>query len=200
VFQVIERGTRDFLSSLKPEDEYFLMTFDEKIRMRREFGATSAAPGLNDLRFGDRTRLFEALGAALLQLQQAHYPRRALFLVSDGVNTAGGGDLSDAIREAQRAKALVYALVVEKRDTDLNTLRTLSESTGGTYFVLHDEFPRLQAAYEKISADLAHRFTLYYRSTSDYSRVQKPQIRLQMKNPRWRARYQRAYFAGEAPH
>src|SRR5262245_12876903 len=31
IFQIIARGTQDFLSSLKEQDEYFLMTFDEKV-------------------------------------------------------------------------------------------------------------------------------------------------------------------------
>lgn len=197
IFQIIARGTEDFLSSLNEQDEYFLMTFDEKIRMRKPFGATSAGvtADLKNLRFGDRTRLFDALLAALDQLRDAHYPRRALFLVSDGVNTAGGSTLAEVIEAAQRSKTLVYALVTERGETDIYTLRNLVESTGGTYFVLYEEFPRLHAAYDRIAVDLAHRFTLYYRSSSDSSRKKPPQIRVRMKNPKWRVSYQKAYFA-----
>src|SRR6185436_16801289 len=99
------------------------------------------------------TRLFDAIIAATGRLGQAHYPRRALFLISDGVNTSGGSDLKEAIETAQKQKVLIYTLVIAKSDTDLNTMRELSESTGGTYFILFDEFPRLQAAYQKIASD-----------------------------------------------
>lgn len=197
IFQIIARGTEEFLSSLKEQDEYFLMTFDEKIRLRKPFGAAAAgAPSdLRNLKFGDRTRLFDALLAALDQLNSAHYPRRALFLISDGVNTSGGSTLAEVIEAAQRSKTLVYALVTERGETDIYTVRNLVESTGGTYFVLYDQFPRLQAAYDRIAADLAHRVTLYYRSSSDSTRKKRPQIRVRMKNPKWRVSYQKAYFA-----
>ncbi|HSP07034.1 MAG TPA: VWA domain-containing protein [Acidobacteriota bacterium] len=196
IFQIVTRGTRDFLSSLRQDDEYFLMTFDEKIRLLKDLGTagSGADAELKKLRFGECTRLFDALMAALERLKQAQQPRRALFLISDGVNTAGGGSLGEVIEAAQRAKTIVYAMVAENGDSDILLLRTLTESTGGTYFVLYDNFPRLQAAYDKIAADLAHRFTLYYRSESDPSRKKPPVIHVQMKNPRWHVQYQKAYY------
>lgn len=200
IWQIMMRGTTDFLSSLKQQDEYFVMTFDEQIRLRKDFGSPNsiAQLQLNNLRFGDRTRLFDALLAATDRLKESHYPRRALFLISDGVNTSGGSSLGQVIEAAQRAKTLVYALVTERSDTDVYTLRSLVESTGGTYFVLYDQFPRLQAAYDKIAEDLAHRFTLYYHSTGDPARKHPPQIRVQMKNPRWHVSFQKAYFPASA--
>lgn len=196
IFQIMLRGTRDFLSSLKPDDEYFLMTFDGQVHMRKDLGsATQGADAeLNNIRFGERTHLFDALLAAIDRLKQSHQPRRALFLISDGMNTGGAGSLNEVIEEAQRAKTLVYALIVENSDSDILSLRTLTKSTGGAYFVLFDKFPRLQAAYDRIATDLAHRFTLYYHSNSDQTRKKPPEIHVRMKDPRWYVGYQRAYY------
>jgi VWFA-related protein len=196
VFRMTERSTRDFLSSLKPDDEYFIMTFDDRVATLKELTKKSedSSEGWKDLRYGDRTRLYDGLTEALQRLGKTHNTRRALFLISDGVNTSGSGSLEEVIELAQKEKVLIYSLIFEGYDADYNSLRTLSERTGGTFFILFDQFPRLQAAYEKIAADLAHRFTLFYRSTSDYSRLSKPEISVRMKDPALSVRFQRAYY------
>ena len=198
VFQLTGRSTTDFLSSLRPDDEYFVMTFDDHVKVHQELKKKEEAPqnDWNDFRYGQRTRLFEGLTSALDRLSKATYPRRALFLISDGVNTTGSGNLQKAIQIAQRNKVIIYCLILENMDADYRSLRQLSERTGGTYFVLYDEFPRLQAAYNKIAMDLGHRVTLYYRSTSDYGGKKKPDIQIRMKNPEWTVRFQQTYFPG----
>jgi len=196
VFQLTQRSTQDFLSSLRSEDEYFVMTFDSKIQMVKEITKRSDGPpgDWKDLRYGNSTKLYEGLIAALERLGRSDNTRRALFLISDGVNTSGSGSLREAIKLAQEEKVLVYSLVFENYDADMNSLRTLSESTGGTYFILYGDFPRLQAAYDKIASDLAHRFTLFYRSSSDYSDDVKPEIIVRMKDPALSVRFQRTYY------
>ncbi len=196
VFQIAQRSTQDFISSLRPEDEFLLMTFDDRIQVRLNFTSKAEASSAEwkDLRYGDQTRMYEALLQALDRLKSAKHPHRALFLISDGVNTAGAGDMTAVIEQAQRYKVIIYTLILENMEADMNALRRLSETTGGTYFILYDEFPRLQAAYEKISIDLANRFTVFYRSSSDYNARNKPAIKIRMKNPDWSVRFQKAYY------
>jgi len=189
------KATEDFVYSLHPDDQFFLMAFSADLKVR-EFAAASRRTEMNldGIKTGGSTRLYDAVIAAVDYLKGAKYPHRALFIISDGVNTSGKGSLKQAIETAQRSKVLVYSLVIEKRESDLLTLTSLSESTGGSFFVLYGEFPRLQAAYQKIAADLANRFTLYYRSTSDYTGKRKPEIKLQFKRPGFRVHYQKTYW------
>ncbi len=195
-FKIMAKGTEDFIWSLHPQDEFFLMTFDEKLVVKKDFGFANQKSSLklNELRYGEATRLFDAILAAEERLKAAHYPRRALFIISDGLNTSGEGDLKTAIEQAQKSKIIVYSMMLENSGADIATLRMLSDATGGSYFELYEKYPRLQAAYDKIARDLANRFTLYYRSRSDYNLVHKPEIKLQMKKPRWHVQFQKAYF------
>ncbi len=195
-FKIMAKGTEDFIWSLHPQDEFFLMTFDEKVVMKKDFGYANQKTSLklNGLRYGEATRLFDAILAAEERLKSAHYPRRALFIISDGLNTSGEGSLKATIEQAQKNKIIVYSMMLENSEADIATLRMLCDSTGGAYFVLYPQYPRLQAAYDKIARDLANRFTLFYRSRSDYTLVRKPEIKLQMKNPRWHVQFQKAYF------
>src|SRR5262249_13247043 len=101
--------------------------------------------------------------------------------------------------EAQKNKVLVYSLIVNDDTSELNALQLLTDETGGTSFFLYSGVPRLQAAYEKIAGDLAHRYTLYYRSNSDYSNGHRPNIKVEMKNPHWRVRYQKTYYPDSNP-
>ncbi len=190
------RAAQDFVSALQPQDEYFVMTFDDQIKIRSEMQLASNAINLDffSYRYGERTRMYEGLMKGIERLKNARYPHRALFLISDGANTKGDYRLKDVIKTAQQNKVLIYSLIVEKGGSDIFVLGTLSDQTGGTAFVLDKELPRLDAAYKKIASDLAHRITLYYHSTSDYSKEGKPQIEIHTKNPDFRVRFQKAYY------
>jgi len=190
------RAAKDFVQSLRPQDEYFVLTFDDRILIRNEMqlASNSVIPNFTSFRYGERTRLYEGVMEGIHRLKKSRYPQRALFLISDGVNSRGDYGLKDVIKLAQQNKTLIYSLIVQMGSADLYVLQRLSDQNGRTSFVLEDDFPRLQAAYKKIASDLAHRITLYYRSTSDYSHDGKPEIQIRMKNPAFKARFQKAYY------
>ena len=190
------RAAQDFVHALGPQDEFFVMTFDDQIKIRSEMqlASNAVAPDFFSYRYGERTRMYEGLMKGIDRLKTARYPHRALFLISDGANTKGDYRLKDVIKSAQQNKVLIYSLIVQMGGADVFVLGTLSDQTGGTAFVLDKELPRLDAAYKKIASDLAHRITLYYHSTSDYSHEGKPEIYIRMKNPDFRVRFQKAYY------
>jgi Ca-activated chloride channel homolog len=190
------RAAQDFVKALQPQDEYFVMTFDDQIKIRSEMqlASNSVIPDFFSYRYGERTRMNEGLMKAIDRLKTARYPHRALFLISDGANTKGDYRMKDVIKSAQQNKVLIYSLIVQMGGSDVFVLGTLTDETGGTAFVLDKEFPRLEAAYKKISSDLAHRITLYYHSNSDYTQEGKPEIEIHMKNPDLRVRFQKAYY------
>jgi Ca-activated chloride channel homolog len=190
------RATDEFIYSLQKDDEFFVLTFDDKIRIIQDFKLAADRAGWNNTKFGsgEGTRLYDALIEGISHLQKARYPRRALLVISDGVNTRGSKGLKEAITSAQKDQVIIYSIVLERTTENFNALRNLSDETGGTFFTLYKDFPRVQAAYNKIAGDLAHRFTLYYRSNSDYRKGRKPKIQVQMRTPGWKVRYQKTYF------
>jgi Ca-activated chloride channel family protein len=195
VWRTTRQCTEEFVSALLPQDQFFIMTFDDKLKLENDFGlASNKAFQLTDLRYGDRTRLFDAIISSIEKLSTAQYERRALFVISDGINTLGAGNEKTAEDLALRTKTIIYSLIVGGEEEPLNPLRILSIATGGTYFAMHKDLPFMRVAYKKIASDLAHRFTLYYRSHSDYTQPRKPHITVKMKNKDWSVQYQRAYY------
>jgi VWFA-related protein len=198
-FLRIGRAAKDFVSSLRSIDEFFVLTFDDRIKVTHEMqtASTAVVPDFLSLDYGQRTKLYEGLISGLNRLKESHYPQRAIFLISDGMNSLGKYDCADVIRTAQQNKTLIYSLIVQKDSLDFNVMYRLAEETGGTYFVLDTDFPRLKAAYEKIASDLAHRITLYYQSKSDYTKEKKPVIQIITKNPAYKVRFQKAFYFAE---
>jgi VWFA-related protein len=198
-FLRIGRAAKDFVRSLRSADEFFVLTFDDRIRLTHEMQTASTAvlPDFLSLDYGRQTKLYEGLISGLAHLKESHHPQRAIFLISDGMNSLGKYDCSDVIRTAQQNKTLIYSLILQKDDLDFNVMYRLAEETGGTHFVLDTDFPRLKAAYEKIASDLAHRITLYYQSKSDYTKEKKPLIQIKTKNPAYKVRFQKAFYFPE---
>ena len=188
------RFTEEFVSAMHPEDEFFVISFNDDLKLENDFAfASDRQFKLTDLHYGNRTRLLDAMISSIEKLSQARYQRRALFVISDGMNTMGAGDEKTTEYLAQKTKTIIYSLILGGEEP-LNLLRILSVATGGTYFIMKKEYPFIHAAYEKIASDLAHRFTLYYKSRSDYTQQRKPQINIKMKNKAWRVQYQKTYY------
>jgi len=196
VWGVSKHCAEQFISAMKPEDEFFVMTFDDEVRLKHDYtsaGDTTFVFG--DVHYGDQTRLYDAVLRALNKLNDAENEHRALFVISDGDNNLGKTDEATVEKVAQQTKTIVYSLIMgEGPEGHVNLLQALSVATGGTYFIMHDQYPFVQAAYDKIASDLAHRFTLYYRSHSDYSQDRKPEITVKMRNKHWHVQYQRTYY------
>lgn len=198
-WRITARCTEEFVSAMQPEDEFFVMTFDDDLKLKNDFKfASDRLFKLGDLRYGKRTRLFDAINSSIEKLSEARYQRRALFVISDGINTFGAGGEKTAEYLAQKTKTIIYSLIVGGEEP-LNELRMLSIATGGTYFLMHKEYPFMHAAYIKIASDLAHRLTLYYQSRSDYTQQRKPRITVKMKNKDWQVKYQRTYYPDTKP-
>jgi len=197
-WRIATKATEDFVASLRKEDEFFVVSFDDDVKVRSEFAYAGDAPfKLGNLHYGNRTAMFQGIINSIVKLSTAQYPRRALFIISDGMNTWGPGDEKTARELAQKTKTVIYSLIVQSDDYSLfNPLVTLPQATGGTYFLMEEQFPRIKTAYEKIASDLAHRMTLYYRTHSDYAATKKPVIKIKMRNPDWRVQYQKAYYPG----
>ena len=75
--------------------------------------AQVAAPSMHQLQLqrGGGTLLYEAVAVAARDVMRAQTGRKALIVISDGVDTGSEVPLSTAVEEAQRADTLVYSIV-----------------------------------------------------------------------------------------
>jgi VWFA-related protein len=124
--------------------------------------------------------LYDAVLLAADELMRKQSGRKALILLSDGVDTGSKVSLSSAVEAAQRADTLVYSILFEDPEMygggfgmgrvgrgSMNTadgkkvLERISRETGGRLFEVSKKLP-LGKVYDEIDEDLRHQYSLGY--------------------------------------
>jgi VWFA-related protein len=104
-------------------DQVFIVQFDMGVEIRQKLTSSRRTlesalarvdtPSLRQLELqrGGGTLLYEAIAVAARDVMRAQTGRKALVVISDGVDTGSEIPLTTAVEEAQRAGILVYAIV-----------------------------------------------------------------------------------------
>jgi VWFA-related protein len=110
--------------------------------------------------------------------------RRAIILLSDGLNTTGRLSQKEAIDRVLAAEAVVYAIGVgSKRDgLDRSALREVAERTGGRAFFPDKKFD-LNAAFAEIERELRTQYLIAYSSTNKKRDGTYRKITIEITNP-----------------
>lgn len=133
---------------------------------------TPPISGQNQMMAGS-TALWDAVWASSNELLSisADNTRRAIILLTDGVDTISQVKMHEAVERAQKADALIYAIGIGdsyQGGVDTNSLKKIAEKTGGRAF-----FPRgeseLRTAFDQIQRDLREQYLVAY-SPSNKSR------------------------------
>jgi Ca-activated chloride channel family protein len=213
-------AAKKFVSTLlrtgpKDSDELDLMEFADTVREIVAFTASKQriGEGLNDLRHGDATALYNAIYLAserLGETSQANGRRRVLLLITDGGDTVHGVAYQQALEQAQRHGVIIYSLIIIPiwADAGRNTggehaLMQLSDETGGKYYYVEDE-KDLAPAFRKVSDDLRTQYVLGYyapektvKSRADGFRTLKVEVTDPTAAARVSLRYRSGYFAAK---
>lgn len=128
--------------------------------------------------------------------------RRAIILLSDGINTSGRYKFDDAVRQAIKADAVIYSIGIGDDfygGVDDGILKKLSERTGGRAF-----FPRneedLRKAFEQIQIELRSQYLVAYSPSNNkrdgsYRNVKVEIINADLKKQEFTLRHRQGYFA-----
>ena len=111
--------------------------------------------------------------------------RRAIILLSDGVNTFGSKKFDDAVQAALRNEAVIYSIGVGDDmygGIDEGVLRRISERTGGRAFFPRDE-AELRKAFAQIQIELRSQFLIAYEPSNQKRDGSYRKIQVQLVNP-----------------
>lgn len=202
-------------SLLREQDRLDLISFADNVDELVSFtnDPKRIESGLGHLGHGDATALYDAVYLASQRLAEAPSPngaRRVVVLITDGENTTRHGSYDAAIEQAERAGAMIYSLIIVPVDADAgrntggeHALIQMSNDTGGRYYYVEDKHD-LGPAFQHVSDDLRTQYTVgYYAPPHGVDGSGLRHIRLQLKDPALRARYQlryrTAYYATRQP-
>ena len=111
--------------------------------------------------------------------------RRAIILLTDGVNTFGKKKLDDAVQAAQKAEAVIYSIGIGDRfydGVDEGVLKKISERTGGRAYFPRDE-RELREAFQQIQEEMRSQYLLAYEPSNSARDGSYRTIEIQLVNP-----------------
>lgn len=95
--------------------------------------------------------------------------RRAIILLTDGINTYGQKKLDDAVQAALKNEAVIYSIGIgdsfQFQGVDEGVLKKISERTGGRAFFPRDE-AELRRAFVQIQIEMRSQYSISYEPTN----------------------------------
>jgi Ca-activated chloride channel family protein len=197
-----------FVESLRPRDQFGLVCFaDEQVAWVTEFTSDRE-------RFLERLAVQEGYGQTALNDAVAETPRlvfaddiekkKAIVLITDGVDNVSRLSAEEAIGAAQRVSVPIYTIgfssiprsVSGRGEVTYNVevMRRFSEETGGALYVVRDP-DELKEAAAQIDEELRYQYLIgYYPKRKLWDGTYRT-VKLETRNRRHVVRTRKGYFA-----
>jgi VWFA-related protein len=158
--QKVESAALTLAKASNPEDEVFIVNFNDEAFLDRDFTSEIKAmeEGLTRIDSRGGTAMRDALRMSLDHLKEkAKKDKKVLVVVTDGNDNASSVTLEHLVKAAQQSEVLVYAVGLldeeERREAKRakRALDALAEATGGQAY-----YPKEMAEVDKIAHQVAH--------------------------------------------
>lgn len=199
------------------KDQVFIMQFDLSPILRQaltsSFLQLSEAlqrvdtPGMYDLhsQTGGGTMLYDALLKASTEIMRSQTGRKALIVLTDGVDTGSQAGISETIEAAQKADTLIYSILFSDESyyglfggggNGRGALTRLSRETGGGFFEVTRK-QSLDNIFAQLQEELRSQYNIGYVSDqpvsiSEFRKIQlttdEKGLMVQARNRYWAQR------------
>jgi Ca-activated chloride channel family protein len=175
----VNAAAMTFVQTSNPQDEAFVVNFNDEYYLDTEGDFTGDQKDLNDAlsRIDTRgsTALYDAVIGSLDHLKKGHKDKKVLLVITDGDDDASRKTFEDAIRAAQQSNAAIYTIGVfsdddrqhEKRMVrhSQKVLKELAKATGGeAYFP--GSLDQVKPVCEQVAREIRNQYTLGYYPTN----------------------------------
>jgi VWFA-related protein len=186
-------------------DQAFMVAFNDSVKTIAEPTDKPARlnAALKRLKTGGNTALHDAVIYAsdkLRHLPENQITRRAIVLISDGVDTVHHSTLEQAEQEASRAEVMIFSLTTNLSEIEANgdtVLKELAASTGGALLAAHDE-GRLDSAFRSVQKALRNQYVLAYNPSAFQPDGSYRRVELKALKKGLRTNCRRGYYAKPA--
>ena len=208
--QKSRQAAAQFFKTANPEDEFFLVTFNDRPELSVPFtGDTEQLQNrLTFIQSKGRTALLDGVYLAMNQMKKARNPRKALLIISDGGDNSSRyteSEIKNAVREAD---VQIYAIgIYEPMSSRGRTSEELSgpgllsqiaEQTGGRAYAV-DNLAELPDVAAKIGTELRNQYVLYYSPKNQERDGKYRRVTVKLVQPRGlaplKAFYRLGYYA-----
>ena len=200
--KLLNRAAEQFLLRLLPVDRAQVGAFNDKIQLSGTFtnNRDELIGALNDLYFGNPTRLNDGIGAGLDALKGID-GRRVVLVFTDGEDTSSRTSFKDVLERARDEEVMVYSIGLESeffngmrivRTKPSRDLRKISDETGGGYFELVKSAD-LAPTFSRVAQELRSQYLIGFAPVSLDNKVHKREVKV--NRPGMTVRARRSYLA-----
>ncbi len=160
-----------FLKTANPEDEFFLVQFNDRPDLTVPF-TPNTEEIQNRLLFTEskgRTALLDGVYMAMNQMKKARNPRKALLIISDGGDNSSAYTETEVRTAVREADVQIYAIGIfepfnsrgrtPEESNGPGLLTDVTETTGGRHFAV-DNLAELPDVAAKIGLELRYQYVL----------------------------------------
>jgi Ca-activated chloride channel family protein len=200
--KLLNRAAEQFLLRLLPVDRAQVGAFNDKIQLSGTFtnDRDELIGALNDLYFGNPTRLNDGIAAGLDALKGID-GRRVVLVFTDGEDTSSRLGFKTVMERARDEEVMVYSIGLESeyfngmrvvRSRPSRDLRKISDETGGGYFELQ-KTDELAPTFTRVAQELRSQYLIGFAPVALDNRVHKLEVKV--NKPGMTVRARRSYLA-----
>ena len=195
------------------KDRVFIMQFDMAVLMRQALTSSRRkleeslayvdTPSRKELMMqtGGGTLLYDSIVKACQEVTKPLKDRKALIILSDGVDTGSETSIADAIEAAIRTDTIIYSILFEDGDAYFGSptngravLAKLAHETGGGYFEVSKK-RSIDQIYQVLEVELRSQYNIGFVSDQPvrFSEFRKLEVRAKAKG--LQVQYRQRYWA-----
>ena len=190
-----------FLEQGNPEDEYFLITFNERSSLVRDF--TNRSENIqNEISIKSpkgRTALYDAIYIGLEKIRDARSDKKALIVITDGEDNSSRYTFSELKEFAKESDAQIY-VIGERSEMGYGRgiIAEIVRLTGGRAF-FPNNFKQLDYFCDLIHSELRNQYLVGYTSTDSKTDGTWRKLKVSLEPPegmpKLKVRAKEGYFA-----
>lgn len=200
--KLLNRAAEQFLLRLLPVDKAQVGAFNDKIQLSGTFtnNRDELISALNDLYFGNPTRLNDAIATSLDTLQGIE-GRRVILVFTDGEDTSSRIGFKTVLERSRDEEVMVYSIGLESeyfngmrvvKSRPSRDLRKISDETGGGYFEL-SKTADLAPTFTRVAQELRSQYLIGFAPASLDGKVHKLEVKV--SKPGMTVRARKSYLA-----
>lgn len=213
--------TRSFIQTSNPGDEFLLLTVSTRPDSTDGFttDAGDLERSIDRTSPGGMTALIDTVYLGLSRMRKANQPRRALLILSDGIDNHSRYSKTELLRVALEADVQIYTIIFDNGAADASTgtipyrpalirkpgdraqepegprmLEELSDKTGGLHFHVSSDAEAKEAAF-KAGQALRNQYVIGYQPPLSGATGQWHKIRVKSNVPKVNVYARSGYYA-----
>lgn len=155
------------IETLGPADQALVVTFSVSARIDQALTSDKSAlvAATNRATAAGNTAIYDGLAAAVAALDTVQHARRAIILLTDGIDNSSRTSVTTAVAALASARVPTHVIALGN-DLDRSALARIASSAAGGELIEAPSSSQLAAIYAGLSEQLLTQYTISYRSSA----------------------------------